>query len=134
MGERLTSDQEECRVRSVELAEEVCSTHINLPMPMSQYIPVSFKNEIHMVMCAESPSAFAALAFFGGTIYNRVGIKVCLMFGGFGYACLSSAYFLTAHIRDRATGWIVAAGCIEGLSAAMVHYVVLANVTAADLA
>lgn len=65
-------------------------------------------------------SAFAALAFFGGTIYNRVGIKVCLMFGGFGYACLSSAYFLTAHIGDRATGWIVAAGCIEGLSAAMV--------------
>lgn len=64
--------------------------------------------------------AFAALAFFGGTIYNRVGIKVCLMFGGFGYACLSSAYFLTAHIGNRATGWIVAAGCIEGLSAAMV--------------
>ncbi|KAH6713988.1 major facilitator superfamily domain-containing protein [Leptodontidium sp. MPI-SDFR-AT-0119] len=64
-------------------------------------------------------STFAALAFFGGTIYNRVGIKVCLMFGGFGYACLSSAYFLTAHIGNRATGWIVAAGCIEGLSAAM---------------
>ncbi len=41
------------------------------------------------------------------------------MFGGFGYACLSSAYFLTAHIGDRATPWIVTSGCIEGVSAAM---------------
>lgn len=64
--------------------------------------------------------AFAALAFFGGTIYNRLGIRVCLVFGGFGYACLSSAYFLAAHIGERATAWIVTAGCIEGLSAAMV--------------
>ena len=29
-------------------------------------------------------TAFAALAFFSGTIYNRVGIRVCLAFGGFG--------------------------------------------------
>lgn len=64
-------------------------------------------------------STFAALAFFGGTIYNRVGIKVCLMFGGFGYACLASAYFTTAHIGNRATPWVVLAGCLEGLSAAM---------------
>lgn len=67
-------------------------------------------------------SAFAALAFFGGTVYNRVGIKVCLMFGGFGYACLASAYFTTAHIGDRATPWVVLAGCLEGLSAAMVGH------------
>jgi hypothetical protein len=69
-------------------------------------------------------SAFAVLAFFGGkiTIYNRVGIKICLMFGGFGYACLASAYFTTAHISDRATDWVVTAGCLEGLSAAMVSH------------
>lgn len=66
--------------------------------------------------------AFAALAFFGGTIYNRGRIKVCLMFGGFGYACLACAYFTTAHIGDRATPWVVLAGCIEGLSAAMVSH------------
>lgn len=42
------------------------------------------------------------------------------MFGGFGYACLASAYFTTAHIGDRATPWVVLAGCLEGLSAAMV--------------
>ncbi|RDW66964.1 hypothetical protein BP5796_09713 [Coleophoma crateriformis] len=64
-------------------------------------------------------STFAALAFFSGTIYNRVGIRVCLMFGGFGYAFLESAYFATAHIGDRATAFIVVAGCVEGLSAAM---------------
>ncbi|KAE9380704.1 hypothetical protein N431DRAFT_498524 [Stipitochalara longipes BDJ] len=64
-------------------------------------------------------STFTALAFFGGTVYNRAGIKVCLMFGGFGYACLASAYFTTAHIGNRATPWVVLAGCLEGLSAAM---------------
>ncbi|PMD35703.1 hypothetical protein L207DRAFT_516657 [Hyaloscypha variabilis F] len=64
-------------------------------------------------------STFAALAFFGGAIYNRVGIKICLMFGGFGYVCLASAYFTTAHIGNRATPWVVLAGCLEGLSAAM---------------
>lgn len=52
-------------------------------------------------------TAFAALAFFGGTIYNRLGIKICLVFGGFGYACLASAYFLATHIGERATAWIV---------------------------
>jgi MFS family permease len=67
-----------------------------------------------------SYAAFAALAFFGGAIYNRVGIKICLMIGGFGYVCLASAYFTTAHIGNRATPWVVLAGCLEGLSAAMV--------------
>jgi len=79
-------------------------------------------------------AAFAALAFFGGTIYNRVGIRASLVGGGkwywylfslfiadgfipgFGYACLASAYFTTAHIGNRATPWVVLAGCIEGLS------------------
>jgi hypothetical protein len=56
------------------------------------------------------------LAFFGGTIYNRVGIKICLMFGEFGYACLVSAYFTTAHIGDRATGWVVTVGCLKVFS------------------
>lgn len=96
------------------------STNANVAIYSSEFSKI----RKYMVMDADSSSAFAALAFFGGTIYNRVGIKVCLMFGGFGYACLSSAYFLTAHIGDRATGWIVAAGCIEGLSAAMVRNVV----------
>ncbi|KAL1668654.1 major facilitator superfamily domain-containing protein [Schizophyllum commune] len=62
---------------------------------------------------------FAALAFFSGTIYNRVGIRVCLAFGGFGYALLSAAYMATAHLEDKATPFIVVAGCVEGLSAAM---------------
>jgi len=44
------------------------------------------------------------------------------MFGGFGYACLASAYFTTAHIGNKATPWVVIAGCIEGLSAAMVTF------------
>ena len=64
--------------------------------------------------------AFAALAFFGGTIYNRVGIKICLLFGGFGFACLASAYSTADHIGDKSTTWIVLVECIEGLSAAMV--------------
>ncbi|KAL1747368.1 hypothetical protein HDZ31DRAFT_80486 [Schizophyllum fasciatum] len=64
-------------------------------------------------------AAFAALAFFSGTIYNRVGIRVCLSFGGFGYALLSAAYMATAHLEDKATPFIVVAGCVEGLSAAM---------------
>jgi hypothetical protein len=45
------------------------------------------------------------------------------MFGGFGYVCLASAYFTTAHIGDKATAWVVLAGCIEGLSAAMVSLI-----------
>ncbi|KAI9732014.1 MAG: hypothetical protein M1834_004465 [Cirrosporium novae-zelandiae] len=64
-------------------------------------------------------STFAALAFFAGTIYNKIGIRLCLAFGGFGYAVLTSAYMVTAHIGDKATAYIVVAGCIEGLSAAM---------------
>ncbi|KAI6244631.1 hypothetical protein HI914_07367 [Erysiphe necator] len=64
-------------------------------------------------------TTFSALAFIGGTIYNRIGIKLCLAFGGIGYACLASAYLTTSHIGDRAMPWIVTAGCIEGLSAAM---------------
>lgn len=64
-------------------------------------------------------STFAALAFFAGSLYNKLGIRICLIFGGFGYACLSSAYLCTKHIGNRATPFIVVAGCIEGLSAAM---------------
>lgn len=66
-------------------------------------------------------TAFSALAFFSGTIYNRIGIKLCLAFGGLGYACLASAYLTTSLIGERATPWIVIAGCLEGLSAAMVR-------------
>ncbi|KAI1001799.1 UNC93-like protein [Podosphaera aphanis] len=64
-------------------------------------------------------ATFSALSFFGGTIYNRIGIKLSLMFGGIGYACLTSAFLTTAHIGNRATPWVVIAGCLEGLSAAM---------------
>lgn len=64
-------------------------------------------------------ATFSALAFFGGTIYNRLGIRLCLMYGGIGYACLASAYLAAAHIGERATPWVVVAGCLEGLSAAM---------------
>jgi hypothetical protein len=44
------------------------------------------------------------------------------MFGGFGYACLASAYFTTAHIGNRVTPWVVLAACLESLSAAMVSF------------
>lgn len=64
-------------------------------------------------------TTFSVLAFIGGTIYNRVGIRLCLAFGGIGYACLASAYLSASRIGDRAMPWIVTAGCIEGLSAAM---------------
>ena len=64
-------------------------------------------------------STFAALAFFAGTIYNRLGVKISLMFGGFGYALLAAAYFCTKHIGNRATAFVIVAGCIEGLCAAM---------------
>jgi hypothetical protein len=65
-------------------------------------------------------SSIRSIGFFGGTIYNRVGVKACLMFGGFGYALLESAYFATAHIADKATAFPVVADCVEGISAAMV--------------
>ncbi|RKF58905.1 UNC93-like protein [Golovinomyces cichoracearum] len=64
-------------------------------------------------------ATFSALAFVGGTIYNRLGIKLCLAFGGVGYACLASAYLATSRIGERAMPWVVTAGCLEGLSAAM---------------
>ncbi|KAE9396481.1 hypothetical protein BT96DRAFT_941697 [Gymnopus androsaceus JB14] len=64
-------------------------------------------------------STFAALAFFAGTIYNKIGIRMTLMFGGFGYALLASAYMAAAHLENKATPYIVIAGCVEGLCAAM---------------
>ncbi|RFU25807.1 hypothetical protein B7463_g10542, partial [Scytalidium lignicola] len=64
-------------------------------------------------------ATFAAVSFFAGTIYNRVGVRICLMFGGFGYAVVVAAFLCTAHILNRATPFVIIAGIMEGFSASL---------------
>lgn len=62
-------------------------------------------------------STFASVAFFSGTICNKIGIKATLSLGGFGYALYSASFLCFNHTGNR--GFVIAAGAILGFCAGL---------------
>ncbi|EMR84686.1 hypothetical protein ACHAPC_010446 [Botrytis cinerea] len=62
-------------------------------------------------------STFAVFAFFGGTFVNKLGIKVCLAFGGIGY-CIY-AISLLASVHAHVDGFNIFAGALLGICAGL---------------
>jgi MFS family permease len=62
-------------------------------------------------------STFAVVAFFSGTIANRLGIKPALALGGLGY-CIYAASFLSYSFNEN-LGFVVFAGAFLGLCAGL---------------
>ena len=62
-------------------------------------------------------STFSVVGFFAGTIVNRLGIKVTLSLGGFGYFVYVASYLSFNH--DQNAGFVVFAGALLGLCAGL---------------
>ncbi|KAF3919339.1 hypothetical protein ABW21_db0202980 [Orbilia brochopaga] len=62
-------------------------------------------------------STFASVAFFSGTICNKIGIKATLSFGGFGYALYSASFLCYNHTGNR--GFVIFAGALLGVCAGL---------------
>ncbi|KAJ6262353.1 hypothetical protein Dda_3161 [Drechslerella dactyloides] len=62
-------------------------------------------------------STFASVAFFSGTICNKIGIKATLSFGGFGYALYSASFLCYNHTKNR--GFVIFAGALLGVCAGL---------------
>lgn len=62
-------------------------------------------------------SMFAGVGFFAGSIANRIGLRLTLGFGGFGY-CLYIASILSYNHNGNA-GFLIFAGALLGLCAGM---------------
>lgn len=63
-------------------------------------------------------STFAVVGFFAGSINNRLGSKLTLQLGTFGY-CLYIGSYLALNIHRNAGGFVVAAGAILGVCAGL---------------
>ncbi|KAF3937951.1 hypothetical protein ABW19_dt0202478 [Dactylella cylindrospora] len=62
-------------------------------------------------------STFASVAFFSGTICNKIGIKATLSLGGFGYALYSASFLSYNHTGNR--GFVIFAGALLGVCAGL---------------
>ncbi len=62
-------------------------------------------------------SVFGFFGFFAGTVCNRLGIKITISFGGFGYF-MYSASFLSYNINQN-KGFVYFAGALLGFCAAL---------------
>jgi hypothetical protein len=62
-------------------------------------------------------STFAVLAFFSGTVVNRLGVRYPLVGGGIGYALFAGAQLCYKHSKNGA--FVVASGCFLGGSASL---------------
>jgi MFS family permease len=62
-------------------------------------------------------STFAVVGFFAGTIANRVGLKLTLSFGGFGYFLYSAS--LLSYNRNLNVGFLIFAGALLGICAGL---------------
>ena len=60
-------------------------------------------------------SCFSVVGFFAGTVVNRLGIKISLSFGGFGYFLYSSS--LLSYNNDKNAGFVIFAGALLGVCA-----------------
>ena len=62
-------------------------------------------------------STFSVVGFFAGTITNRLGIKLTLSFGGFGYCIYASSLLCYNHTKN--SGFLIFAGALLGTCAGL---------------
>jgi MFS family permease len=62
-------------------------------------------------------STFATVAFFAGTIANRLGIKLTLSFGGLGYCIYASSLLCYDHTSNA--GFVIFSGALLGVCAGL---------------
>ncbi|KAK6350884.1 hypothetical protein TWF718_004066 [Orbilia javanica] len=62
-------------------------------------------------------ATFASVAFFSGSICNKIGVKATLSFGGFGYALYSASFLCYNHTGNR--GFVIFAGALLGVCAGL---------------
>ncbi|KAK7454451.1 hypothetical protein VKT23_011207 [Stygiomarasmius scandens] len=63
-------------------------------------------------------ATFAIMAFFAGSVNNKLGSKLTLLLGSFGY-CLFIGSYLAMNIHPDAGGFVIAAGTILGICAGL---------------
>lgn len=63
-------------------------------------------------------STFAVMAFFAGSVNNKLGARLTLQLGSLGYG-LYIASFLSLNLHPRAKGFVIAAGAILGICAGL---------------
>ncbi|KAJ8088913.1 hypothetical protein PM082_014159 [Marasmius tenuissimus] len=63
-------------------------------------------------------STFAIFGFFGGSVNNKLGSRLTLLLGSFGY-CLYIGSYLAMNIHPNAGGFVIAAGAILGMCAGL---------------
>ncbi|KAI6775962.1 hypothetical protein HG530_002720 [Fusarium avenaceum] len=64
-------------------------------------------------------STFAVVGFFGGTVVNRLGVKLTLAFGGIGYGIYTISILLEVHFKSDVHAFNIIAGVLLGVCAAM---------------
>ncbi|KAM0226497.1 hypothetical protein ACHAPQ_009873 [Fusarium lateritium] len=64
-------------------------------------------------------STFAVVGFFGGTVVNRLGVKLTLAFGGIGYGIYTISILLEVHLKNDVHPFNILAGVLLGVCAAM---------------
>jgi MFS family permease len=64
-------------------------------------------------------STFAVVGFFGGTVVNRLGVKLTLAFGGIGYGIYTISILLEVHFKNDVHAFNIIAGVLLGVCAAM---------------
>ncbi|KAI0900670.1 MFS general substrate transporter [Annulohypoxylon nitens] len=62
-------------------------------------------------------SVFAVVAFFSGSVANKLGVKITLGFGGLGYCIYSASLLCFNHTQN--TGFVIFAGAFLGLCAGL---------------
>jgi len=62
-------------------------------------------------------STFAVFGFFGGTIVNRLGVKITLAFGGIGYCIYAISLLVSVHAY--VPGFNIFAGALLGVCAGL---------------
>lgn len=62
-------------------------------------------------------STFAVVGFFAGTIANRIGLRLTLSFGGFGYFLYVAS--LLSYNHNKNSGFVIFAGALLGVCAGL---------------
>ncbi|CEH13188.1 Uncharacterized conserved protein [Ceraceosorus bombacis] len=62
-------------------------------------------------------SCFAFVSFFGGSIHNTLGTRLCLFIGACGYPLYIASFLSYNHNQNR--GFVIAAGAILGICASL---------------
>lgn len=62
-------------------------------------------------------ATFSVVGFFAGTIANRLGIRLTLSFGGFGYSLYVAALLCYNHTQN--SGFLIFAGAMLGVCAGL---------------